>query len=237
VIFKEREMNEVWRCEKGGTLAHIVRNMPPECFEKRPTTLFLINGKVKAKYEAINDAILSPDGKHWFLSVQHGKQNFVVIDGVEQPVYNCIHKMVLSPDGRILAYCARKENGKKCVVLNGVEGKEYDGVLGLKFSRSNKLAYRAMKNSELCVVIDTEEERWYDWVSCFEWYGNHYVYLARIGDHQCVVLDGTELGWYQEITEVNFEVTLRLVYKYKDQESEDFVRKDIETKIVHEDEP
>jgi hypothetical protein len=68
-----------------------------------------------------------------------------------------------SPDSKCLAYWAGR-GGKWLVVVDGVEGKEYDGIGGppLFSPSSSRVAYWAWRGNKTFVVVDRVEGKKYD---------------------------------------------------------------------------
>ena len=75
-----------------------------------------------------------------------------------------LESLVVSPDSRHVAYAVKREE-KWLVVVDGVEGKKYDGILeGMPvFSpNSKRVAYVAQRGGKWLVVIDGGEGKKYD---------------------------------------------------------------------------
>jgi hypothetical protein len=67
-----------------------------------------------------------------------------------------------SPDCRHVAYVANRGD-KQLVVVDGVGGKEYDGVGNLVFSADSKrVAYQARRGGKQLVIVDGVEGKEYD---------------------------------------------------------------------------
>jgi hypothetical protein len=77
--------------------------------------------------------VISPDARHIAYVARHRGKQMVVIDGVEGKLYDWIGgRPIFSPDGRHVAYVAGEldhENLSWHVIVDGVEGKGYAGVL------------------------------------------------------------------------------------------------------------
>jgi len=69
--------------------------------------------------------------------------------------------LAVSPDSKRVAYDAQRGQ-KWLVVVDGVEGKEYDGIGALLFSRGSKrVAYAAKRGQKWLVVVDGFEGKEY----------------------------------------------------------------------------
>ena len=79
------------------------------------------------------------------------------------------------------------------VVVDGVEGKQYDEIKSLRFSQDSKrLAYPAKIDDKWVVVVDGVEGKQYDDLGLFIYLNtdnNTLVYPARINDKWFVVVD------------------------------------------------
>ncbi len=74
--------------------------------------------------------------------------------------YSFVYPITFSPDGKRLAYVVH--NPRPFVVVDGVEGKQYDGVESLIFSPdSNHFAYMAELGGRKFVVVDGVEGKPY----------------------------------------------------------------------------
>jgi hypothetical protein len=79
-----------------------------------------------------------------------------------------VESLTVSPDSKHLAYVARRGE-KLFVVVDGKEGKEYDGIGAgtLIFSPDSKhLAYVAIRGEKRFVVVDGKEGKEYDFFLC-----------------------------------------------------------------------
>ena len=130
---------------------------------------------------------LSPDGKHFAYVGQHGWKRLVVVDGVEgkeyddidvfkeyddMDVFNFFNRLgkraglTFSPDSSRLAYRA-KRGDKWLVVVDRVEGKEYDSIREFPiFSPDSKrVTYVAERDGKMVVVVDGVEVKEYDLIT------------------------------------------------------------------------
>ena len=70
--------------------------------------------------------------------------------------------LAVSPDSKRVAYEAKRGH-KQLVVVDGVEGKEYDGAANLVFSPDSKrVAYEAKRGDKWLVVVDGVEGKEFD---------------------------------------------------------------------------
>jgi hypothetical protein len=106
--------------------------------------------------------------------------------------------LVVSPDGQHLAYVAQR-GLSWLVVLDGIEGKEYDGIMKGSpiFSSDGKhLAYAAQVGTKLLVVVDGKESVEYDGIGdgtlLFSPDCKHFAYQAVRGLKCLIVVDGKE---------------------------------------------
>ena len=150
--------------------------------------------------------VFSSDFTRYAYTVKREGGYAVVVDGVEGPVYDQAgywevqyldyqdplisslrgvsgtlrSRIVFSRDGGSVAYAAKKGD-KYVVVVDGVEGREYDDV-GFP---------------ESCAVID--HSALYERPIFLSGEGAHFLFTARRGAKWLVVLDGAEGGEYNEV--------------------------------------
>jgi len=110
----------------------------------------------------------------------------------------------ISPDRKRVAYAAQIDD-KQLVVLDGIDGRLFDGIVkgSLIFSADSKrFAYIAKEGNKKIVVVDGAEEKPYDEVKTNPMFNpdcRKVVYAAQVGDKVCVVVDGKEGKLYDEI--------------------------------------
>ena len=102
--------------------------------------------------------------------------------------------LMVSPDSRRLAYLAQ-HGDKWLVVVDGQEGKEYDGIGALLFSPDGqRVAYGAQHGAKWLVVVEGQEGKKYDGISegtpLFSGDSRRVAYGAQIGAKWLVVVDG-----------------------------------------------
>jgi Tol biopolymer transport system component len=152
---------------------------------------------------------ISADSRHvaYGINLSGGKQR-VSVDGKEHRTFDALgpESLSFSADGQHVAYVARLGN-KWFVVLDGKEGKGYDGVTAPIFSPDGKrLAYGAIVNGKWAVVADNRESKGYDnlvpGTLTFSPDSKHFTYGALVGKQSVVVVDGKEGKAYESIANV-----------------------------------
>ena len=88
-----------------------------------------LDGKELGTYQGIGVPTFSPDSGRLAYAVRTGKQWAAVIDGVTQKSYLSVDPPAFSRDGTHVAYVAAVSEDRWMVVVDGVEGKIYDGIL------------------------------------------------------------------------------------------------------------
>ena len=123
----------------------------------------VINGVEGLKYPAsgrlwVSDIMFSPDNQRvaYMVPLRGPFKLKVVTDGHESKEYNRINIFhftpdTFSPDSRHIAFAASLGRRWR-VVVDGVEGKVYDGIVGLKFESSDLLRYIALENNQILRV-------------------------------------------------------------------------------------
>ena len=175
----------------------------------------VVDGVEGKEYGNVGAPVFSPDGARVAYDAQRGGKRFVVVDGLEgkeyegvtrgtnlfgpfaylqQYVKNPIGDTVgFSPDSRRVAYVAAR-GGKRFVVVDGVEAKEYDAIPALVFGPdSRRVAYVATRRGEQSVVVDGVEGPAYDGIAqgtiVFSPDSRRVAYVGRQGGKQFVVVD------------------------------------------------
>lgn len=135
-----------------------------------------IDGKDGKAYKFIGDALFSPDSKQYAYAAGNGSKQFIVLNGRELKSYDYVYTPAFSPNSSRFVYVASVggafPNWKQFVVIDGVEGKQYqkvelafaDSVRGFSLN-SKHLVYSASENNKWLVVIDGKEGNKYDRVS------------------------------------------------------------------------
>jgi len=154
----------------------------------------------------------SPDSKHYAYLAYRGGELLLVADGREQVLgahsQENFAYVGLSRDGKHLAYSTRSSvGGRWAIVLDGREGKEYDGVAleSPRFSPDSRhFAYVALADRESwVVVVDGQEGKHYAGVAAaslvFSPNSSHLACIAGRAGEQFVVVDGAEGSAYDSI--------------------------------------
>jgi Tol biopolymer transport system component len=181
--------------------------------------LVVVDGIEREVDGRIYRLMFSPDSRHVAYEVVRGfpnstlsgKESFAV-DGVEGKAYDLkqsiggLRGFVFSPDSRRVAYVAelpcrdpQTGLGKEFVVVDGVEGKEYD-LIYLEGSKdtplfspdSRRVAYMARLGGKLFMVVDGVEGKEGSGSPVFSPDGRRLAYLAAHGGKQLVVVDSVE---------------------------------------------
>ncbi len=151
---------------------------------------------------------LAPTRGASLYEARRGRDNFVVVDGVEGPMFNRVSlfpagssgSVHFSPDSKRVAYLAYPEFLKvsKVMVVDGVPGKEYDDIdffPQIFSSDSQHVSYAATVGKKQCVVVDSQEGPLYDKIEYIpKGDGNHIAYWAVRGREGIVVCDGKEVA-------------------------------------------
>ena len=102
-----------------------------------------------------------------------------------------------------MVYAAQKDE-KWFVVIDGKEGKKYDGIGSLMFNpETNQIAYIAMKGKKFLIITDDNESSEYDIFGgmAFSEDGKHFGYIAGIGETFFCVIDGQKSQEYDTIAQ------------------------------------
>jgi len=151
--------------------------------------------------------VASPDNRHEAHPIApFGKPMVVALDGQAygpgcQGIYDST--LTFSPDSRRLAFVAGapQKGAQRSVVLDGVEGKQYDDVaMPLTFSPDSKrFAYLARKGKVWLAVVDGVEMKEYEQAAgpiAFDGEGKRFAYSAKAKGKWCIVADGQEGDGY-----------------------------------------
>jgi hypothetical protein len=144
-----------WRMEHllfglGPTVAHL----EPDAGKHR----VVVDGVAGPECDWAHDLEFSADGRHLAFVASSGGEQFVVVDGVEQPRRTAIGdgSFRFSPDGRRFCYVAARENGWTLVV-DGEEHPVEDIVSGPYFSPDSRhIAYVARERGSWQAYVDHE---------------------------------------------------------------------------------
>ena len=151
----------------GGKVELVVNDtvQVPGISPHRRTILLMPGGRIAVGLSGSN--FFSPDGKHFGYIAQVGEKKLcAVLDGKAGKPYDFIEGscLIFSDDGKHAAFCA--QNGKKCfMVVDGVNGKEYDNILDFAFSPDGQhYAFAAQLDQEKMIVVDGREGPKHQWV-------------------------------------------------------------------------
>lgn len=114
--------------------------------------------------------VFSPDSKHIAYPAHQDGKEFMVLDGLEGKRYAITRIPWFSPNSKRLAYWAVHRNDefrKESMVVDGNEGRQYDGVNPdyIAFSPDSKhFAYEAHREGKAVIVTDRKEGKEYDYV-------------------------------------------------------------------------
>lgn len=142
----------------GLSLSQDGEHLAYEVVPKGGSPLFFLDGQ---SIGAGSDLALSPDGTRLAYSVHRGRDEVVVIDGVEGKPYTNVGFVTFSPDSQRVAYIARivtlGETGRR-VVVDGVESGLHTDVRAFTFSgESQHFAYLAQEGEQWYVYLDGEQ--------------------------------------------------------------------------------
>lgn len=104
------------------------------------------------------------------------------------------YSLTISPDSRHVAYVLKQEE-KERIVFDGVQGKQYDEVMGMAFSEDSKRsAYIARRAEKWLVIVDGVEGKEYDGVNdlVFSPDSKRFAFAAERDEKCFIVLDGVE---------------------------------------------
>jgi hypothetical protein len=109
---------------------------------------------------------------------------------------------VFSPNSKRLAFAAKKDQ-RWCVVVDGVDGKDYSSCYVPVFSSDSKrVAYAATEGHKQLMVIDEQEQKQYDSIALgysFSPDSKRFAYPAKENNTWVVVLDSKESKRYDVI--------------------------------------
>jgi hypothetical protein len=112
---------------------------------------------VQTEYDAVADAVFSPDGEHLALSVKLGGQWVVSTSGTRsKPCGGQVSQLALGRGGKHLGFVCQRGQ-KQAAVIDGVEGTAYDNVDRIGFSSGGAAAYAATRSNRKIFVIDAAE--------------------------------------------------------------------------------
>jgi WD40 repeat protein len=172
----------------------------------------VLDGVEGNKYQKVlfGNLLFSPDSKHLAYPVVHSGGGLAfVLDGREGKQYENISEgtCLFSPDSKRFAYGATR-NGKRLVVLDGAESKEYEGLIYRPvFSLDGgHLGFGAQQAAKQLVVIDGKEGKTYDSVNGLEFSpdGKQVMYAAERAGKWSVVVSGVSGKAYDGVGRMVF---------------------------------
>ncbi len=135
----------------------------------------MVDDKEGVGYPFIGDIAFSHDCKQYaYVAGRNGKQ-FMVLNGQQLKSYDYVRTPTFSPDSVHFAYVVTTgtyPNSKTSVVVDGVEGKQYQQVQlasnnysGGFSLNSNHIVYSAVESGKWFLVVDKKEGKKYDRIS------------------------------------------------------------------------
>lgn len=129
----------------------------------------VVDGAEGPAFDTAGYITFSPDSRHLAYMVRRAGMQSAICDGAERASYAWPHSAatdnpVFSPDSKRFAYIL-PVGDKRCVVVDGVGGKPYDGIRTLPiFSPDSRhFAYEAWRADHVWIVVDgVEVDRSYD---------------------------------------------------------------------------
>lgn len=125
----------------------------------------MLDGKqVGETYSQVQQLQISADGKHvgyiaTFPAGSEKKLTHAVIDGRDGPQFNRIDKLLLSPDGQHIAYACTDETGKHHLVVDSLQGPEYEDIFLGVTQQLEGMQFRADGSLEFLPVTETKLNR------------------------------------------------------------------------------
>ena len=187
---------------------------------KRMVYLSIRNNKVSVVIDGVEGAsydnwgnsisLFSPDSlRVGYMACRDGNW-FSVVNGVEGKQHRCdfAEDLQFSPDNSRVVYCLERgeKKEKRVVVVDGVEGKEYENShFAPQFSASGqRIAYIGNRAGKSLVVVDGIESKEYDDIDGiggpddpFSPDGKRIAYAAKRDGKSLAVIDGKEERAYE----------------------------------------
>ena len=150
-----------------------------------------------ALFTACGPAILfsahSPDRNHVVEVIAHNRRQYVSVDGKHTAEYSAVasSSLTYSSNGEHMAYAA-KRGGHWVVVIDNVDGDEFDGIGEVLIGDDGRTAYVAERAGKWCVVVDGRAGAPFDAIlaTTLQLASSHVAYVARSGSKVRVVVDG-----------------------------------------------
>lgn len=156
-----------------------------------------VDGKPGPKVAMVKEDSLriSADGQHTAYIAGRGDYQYAVIDGKPGPQYGAVANISFSADGKRVVYAGLKTNKQCVVVLDGVEGAEYEAIIAdspLMSLSGTSVAYGARKDGKWRVWLNGKEGSDYDRLGhlVLSSNGATCVYQARRGGSAVTVING-----------------------------------------------
>lgn len=180
--------------------------------DKDPGTCVILNNEKGEYYDTISSMgpIFSPCGKRLAFIARRQGSSYAVIDGVQNGPFESIANIAFNSDGSSIAFLARNKITDYFIVLNGVQGKTYQGIPGSGypvFSPDGKITvYPAFQNSKWFMVINGEELERFDEVKlpCFSPDSKEFSYAAKQQGSWFIVRNKKKSGSYHDIIYLNY---------------------------------
>ncbi len=156
------------------------------------------------RYEEIQYIRVSRNGKHVaYVAEPQSFRHVVVAHGKPGKVYDDldVDSLEISPDGQHWGYVI-EERRKWCVVLDGKEQKQYDGVSSPVYSPdSQRVAYLAVANGKLMSVVNGKEGKTYDDrdLPVFSPDSKSAAFWAKQGERSFIVYNGQKQPDYDDV--------------------------------------
>lgn len=200
---------EGWKTEELGVAARVAEPTKIEnadgcrliavCVTADDEKQVVVDGKPGAKHVMVKEDSLrvSADGKRYGYIAGRGDHQYAVIDGKQGPAYGAVANITFSADGKRVAYAALKTNKQCVVIVDGVEGPEYQAVIAdspVVSKDGTKILYGVRKGAKWLVWLNGKEGPAYDRVGhlAVSANGATVAYQARKGNSAVLVINGVE---------------------------------------------
>lgn len=158
-----------------------------------------VDGKPGTKHVMVKEDSLrvTADGKRFGYIAGRGDHQYAVIDGKSGPAYGAVANITFSADGSRVAYAALKTNKQCVVVVDGVEGPEYQAIIAespIVSQDGSKVLYGAKKGGKWFVWQNGKEGPAYDRLGhlVVSSNGTTVVYQARKDKSSFTINNGVE---------------------------------------------
>ena len=105
--------------------------------------------------KSIDNLVFSPNSKNIFYTVStSNKEEFIVVNGMEENVYLEVSNLVFSNNGEHYAYLGKDEN-KFYIIIDGKKSKPYNYISKPSFDPNNQtVAYGVLDGEELFSITE-----------------------------------------------------------------------------------